>query len=175
MIYLQPTLAEIDSSLLLVGLCVVVGVLGMVGLAVILNFLRGLRSSLADELKRELQAGAEPSPVAVQQPLVVKPHEVQPTAAELQQVRTEFSELREQRRKDVSGLHTKIENGLDAVREGIAGEFAEVRESQAKTREDMASLRTETSNTARQLAILDERVDRKLDEMPQRIAHLLKS
>lgn len=157
MIY--PVLAEIPEWLPLFSLaCVGFALVALFGLLLLLRGMRELRSGVTEEVRRELAAGKEAAPVAVQQPLVVKPHEVQPTAAELHQVREEFSELREQRRKDVHGLHIKIETGL-----------AQVGEAQTRAREDIAVLKNEATNTARQIHQLDS----KIEDLPEKILRIM--
>lgn len=114
-------LAESDLSTTVIVVAVLVAVFGSIGLAVILNFFRSLRATLADELKRELSASQEASPVSVQQPLVVQHHTEFATITALAQVEREAHGRMNRERQEMKERMDKIEGKLDEQTKEING------------------------------------------------------
>lgn len=167
MMLLLAQLPQWPSTLTIYAVGVVV--CGLVFFGALFLALRSVRSGLVDEVTRQQQANANPSPVAVQQPLVVKPHDGLVSISQHQQLQEQFDALTEQRRKDVHGLHNKIEEGLESMRKDIASEFKELRETQAASREQIAVLKNETATQTRQLHALDD----KIEDLPEKILRLI--
>lgn len=127
---MQP-FAQLPDTAYLVIVCVVVAIIGLVGLGVILSFVRDLRTNLAEELRREITAGKEAAPVSVQQPLEVKEHityattdAVQALKDDVDQLRNEvrdgFDKLGNERRTSVAHLHAKVDSANTKV-DNLAG------------------------------------------------------
>lgn len=157
-----------DLGYLLAG-CVLVALVALIGIGAIVSFGRKLVTDLSTVVKNEIAAQREAAPVSVQQPLIVKAHQDVVSLEQHEELREQFSGLLEQRRKDVSTLHAKVEQGLREVRQDIAAEFKEVRETQVTAREEIAVLKTETASQTRQLHALDN----KIENLPEKIVGLL--
>lgn len=149
---------------------IAIALVGTFGVILLLRGLRELRTGFAEEIKRELAARSEVSRIDVQSPLVVKQHEPCASLTQHQDLQEKFGELVEQRRKDVYGLHLKIEGGLAAVRTDMTEEFKEVRETQVKSREEIAAIKEQNANQTRELLHIRNTVE----NMPEKIAKLIK-
>jgi hypothetical protein len=165
-----PFFAELPSWLpLFAGLSIAAAIVVVFGMILLMRGFREFSAGITSMVQSELAKKHEPAPVAVQQPLVVKPHDGLVSISQHEELRDQFSALTDQRRKDVAGLHIKIEQGLENVRRDIAGEFKELRETQVQAREEIAVLKNETGSQTRQLHALDS----KLEDLPDKIFRLM--
>ena len=139
-----------------VAACIGVAIIAMFGLYLILKFLREFRTQLADELKREMDNAKKPAPMSIEQPFIVKEHNPHVSTSDHMILRKDFEDLREQRRKDVHGLHLKIEQGI-----------ASVSASQNEQGRDIVKLQTESTAQIRQLQNLDTKMDQILQRLPR--------
>jgi len=144
-----------------------IAVVALIGFAWMLKFARDLRHNVADELRRELAAGKEAAAVSFPQPVAVSAHDPYVPLSQHTALRTEFTALAEQRRKDIHGLHLKIETGMDKVRTELADEFKELREAGVTAGKEIAVLKNETTSQTRQLHKLDGKMDEVLMRLPR--------
>lgn len=105
--------AEISDSMpWFILACVLVAIVAMVGLGIILKFLKELRTNIAEELKREISSAREPAPMAVQQPLVVTPHAAPISHAQVEQMDKEVHGRISRERKEIDVRAAKLEQSL---------------------------------------------------------------
>lgn len=143
----------------LIGAAIVLAIVVIIGVAVIIRFAQNFRQSLATELKREFEAGSSASPVAVQQPLVVTPHQESATREELAKVdlqlhgrlkreRQEIDARIERVERDAKDRAEKLELKIDEntkLTAGMAGEFRQLNQT-------VSSLNTSLTNYLRDQA-----------------------
>lgn len=101
-----------DASYIVIG-CVVIATLCLVGLGVILKSAQTLRTSIASELKRELQSVREVYPVAVQQPLIVKPEAQIVTREELEKVDLQLHGRHKRERTEIDAQIKRVEDAAE--------------------------------------------------------------
>lgn len=142
---MTPLLAELPDSGWLIIICVVVGIIGLVGIAVIVGVLRGFRENLADEIKREIDTKQAAAPVQVQSPLIVKAHEHLVTREEHQKLEARMAEELGRER----GARKKIHEEIGTLQG------------------DVKVLQSQNDNQTRQLSNLDGKIDQVLMRLPR--------
>lgn len=142
---MTPSFAELPDMGYLVAGCVVIALVVLVGISVILRFGKDLRSNLAEELRRELSAKAEPSNVNVQSPLIVSEHKELITRREHEELARKMDAELGRERSSRKTLYEKTE--------AIGSRVARVEEK--------------TDAQTRQLNSLDTKMDQVLMRLPR--------
>lgn len=147
---MTPLLAELPAlpnyTPWLIALCIVVFVCAAIGLGVTLSFFRRLRSDLASELKRDLDAESRPAPISVQQPLQVAEHQTPVTRTEHEKLAAKMEDEFRRERLSRKGLYEKVEDQGKAI----------------------ASLKTSSEVQTKQLTALDAKMDQVLMRLPRK-------
>jgi hypothetical protein len=158
----MPIAATLDMpELVIIGL--VIG--GMLVAAFLLREFRDFRKNAAAEIMMQIQAQQKPEKMEIQSPLSIKAHVDCTPLTDHESLKGDFEKLREQRRIDVSGLHTKIEKAIEAVRKDVASEIREVGKEVSRTREELVENTTKTEVAAAAVTTLSGKMDSFLQEI----------
>lgn len=148
-------LAELpDSGWIIVG-CIVIGIIGFVGVAAVLKFLQDFRENLSKEMKMQQAAAQEAMQVMVQQPLVV-------TAEKQVITRDEFEKQQAETKAELA-RHAASRKGIYERMENQGREIGELRAQSDQHGRMLTDLKGQIEKTA----------DR-IDQIPTRTINLLK-
>lgn len=141
----MSTVSQLPDSGWLTIVAIVVAIFAIAGMVIILSAVRSLRSGVAEIVKSEIASAKEASPVSVQQPLVVKPHENLVT------------------REQHEALEEKMDTELGRERSSRKRMHEEIAALQSQT----AVLRKEAEIQTRQLTNMDQKMDQVLMRLPR--------
>ena len=145
-------LAELPSPSWLPIVAVALAVFVIGGMGIILAFLQNLRKNAATEIKREIAADDEPTPMRVQQPLIIKAEVEYATKAAHEALRQDFSEFRIEVRDAFNTSAVAASKSREKIYNAL--------NDQAKL---LAANTTETELTRQRLEKLDTKIDRVLE------------
>lgn len=159
---MTPYLAQLpDTATLAIG-AVVLFIIVCFGAMIFLRSMRELRAGLADELKRELDGGKKAAPVAVQQPLVVKPHTDFVTKESHDELKRRVNECA------TSAQLAKVERDLKDDLTKQARSRKEMHEEIAELQGDVKVLKAQNEHQTAQLGNLDSKMDQVLLRLPRK-------
>lgn len=144
-----------DPAYLVIG-AVIVALVALYGIGQLLKFLREFRSELANELKREIGESKEPSPMSVQQPLVIKGHQELVT-------RDEHKSLAERMDQELGrerGARKQIHQEIGALQASVAA----ITKENTKQTSDLQDLKQDIKE-----------MNVRIDLVPERTINLLKT
>lgn len=142
---MTPLLAQMPDVAWLAVAAVVIFLFAALGGSIFLREMRELRTNIANELKREIDAAKEAQPVSVQQPLVVTPHEKLVT------------------REEHDALAEKMDDELGRERGSRKLMHKEIADLQG----DVKVLKSQNETQSRQLATMDQKMDQVLLRLPR--------
>lgn len=144
--------AELPDSGWFPILSVGIGILALVGVAIVLGFLQKFRKSLAAELRNELATSDKPAKREIQTPLVVAEAVEFATKKEHDGLRKEFVDFRDE-------VRVSFDEAAGTSRQSREKIYNELR----RQGEFLAANTKQTELTSQQVSNLDRKIDRILE------------
>lgn len=119
----MPLLAALPDLSWVIVAAVIVMIVCAIGLGVFLRFVKELRSNLAQELKREIVAQQEPTPITIQSPLEITDHAGIATKTELQTVKDELHGRLKRERAEINAEIKRVESATEKRSDGLAADL----------------------------------------------------